>query len=333
MEFDRSINFKTLSAKLAILFILLICTSLFSLLLGSASINIVELFSSFSASSTGTIQEIIFNIRIPRLLLAIGVGGGLSVAGAVFQSLLMNPLADPYILGVSSGGSFGAVFALLLGLSFMWVELFSIIGASIVILLVFIIGHRFGKLQPNILLLTGVMIGAFFSAAILLLLTFLNDTLRTAIFWLVGNLAMADNFSAYYIVVLSLILSVVLSLFGYKLNLLAMGDEDASNLGLNPKKIKSVIYILASVLVGIIVSVSGIIGFVGLLIPHFVRILFGSDNRIVVPASFLVGAIFLVFTDTIARTVILPSELPVGVVTAMIGAPVFIYLLKKRTSY
>ncbi len=330
MEFDRSVNLKSLIVKLAILFILLVFTSLFSLLLGSVNINISDLFNLFSGSSTDTIQEIIFNIRIPRLLLAIGVGGGLSVAGAVFQSLLMNPLADPYILGVSSGGSFGAVLALLLGLSFIWVELFSVVGASIVILLVFLIGHRFGKLQPNILLLTGVMIGAFFSALILLLLTFLNDTLRTAIFWLVGNLAMADNFSAYYIVIFSLILSIVLSLFGYKLNLLAMGDEDASNLGLNPKRIKSVVYILASVLVGIIVSVSGIIGFVGLLIPHVVRIIFGSDNRIVVPASFLVGAIFLLFTDTIARTVILPSELPVGVVTAMIGAPAFIYLLKKR---
>jgi len=330
MEFDRIINPKKLIGKLALLFTLLVFTSLFSLLLGSVNINLSELIFSFSGSSNDTIQEIIFNIRIPRLLLAIGVGGGLSVAGAVFQSLLMNPLADPYILGVSSGGSFGAVLALLLGLSFIWVELFSVIGASIVILLVFFLGHRFGKLQPNILLLTGVMIGAFFSALILLLLTFLNDTLRTAIFWLVGNLAMADNFSAYYIVIFSLILSVILSLFGYKLNLLAMGDEDASNLGLNPKRIKSVVYILASVLVGIIVSVSGIIGFVGLLIPHVVRIIFGSDNRIVVPASFIVGAIFLVFTDTIARTVILPSELPVGVVTAMIGAPVFIYLLKRR---
>jgi len=330
MEFNRSVNFKSLMVKLAILFSLLVLTSLFSLLLGSVNINISDLLSSISGNSSDTIQEIIYNIRIPRLLLAIGVGGGLSVAGAVFQSLLMNPLADPYILGVSSGGSFGAVLALLLGLSFIWVELFSVIGASIVILLVFLIGHRFGKLQPNILLLTGVMIGAFFSALILLLLTFLNDTLRTAIFWLVGNLAMADNFSAYYIIIFSLILSIFLSFFGYKLNLLAMGDEDASNLGLNPKRIKSIIYILASVLVGIIVSVSGIIGFVGLLIPHVVRIIFGSDNRIVVPASFLVGAIFLVFTDTIARTVILPSELPVGVVTALIGAPAFIYLLKKR---
>jgi iron complex transport system permease protein len=176
------------------------------------------------------------------------------------------------------------------------------------------------------------MIGAFFSALILLLLTFLNDTLKTAIFWLVGNLATADNYSSYYVFAITIALSIILSLFGYKLNLLAMGDEDAMNLGLNPKRIKSLIYILASVLVGIIVSVSGVIGFVGLLIPHFVRIIFGSDNRIVVPASFFVGASFLVTTDTIARIIILPSELPVGVVTALIGAPVFIYLLKKRAT-
>ena len=330
MEFDRSINLKSLIIKLSILSLLLSFVTIASLLFGSVSITIPELFSTLFTPLSGTTHEIIFNIRIPRLLLAIGVGGGLSVAGAIFQSLLINPLADPYILGVSSGGSFGAVLAMLLGLSFIWMELFSIIGASVVILLVFFIGHRFGKLQPNILLLTGVMIGAFFSALILLLLTFLDDTLKTAIFWLVGNLATADNHSIYYVFIITIILSIILSLFGYRLNLLAMGDEDAMNLGLNPKRLKSVIYILASILVGIIVSVSGVIGFVGLLIPHFVRIIFGSDNRIVVPASFLVGASFLVIADTIARTIILPSELPVGVVTALIGVPVFIYLLKRR---
>lgn len=331
MEFDRTINLKSFGLKLSILFILLIIASIVSLQLGSVNISILEIFKLFvNSDNASSAKEIIFNIRIPRLLLAIGVGGGLSVAGAVFQALLMNPLADPYILGVSSGGSFGAVLALLLGLSFFFVQLFSIAAASVVIVLVFLIGHRFGRLEPNTLLLTGVMIGAFFSASILLMLTFLNNTLRTAIFWLVGNLAMADNFSAYYVVIFSILISIILSLFGYKLNLLAMGDEDSSNLGLNTKTVKSIIYLFASVLVGIIVSVSGIIGFIGLLIPHVVRMIFGTDNRIVVPASFLIGAIFLVLTDTIARIIILPSELPVGVVTAIIGAPSFIYLLKKR---
>jgi len=331
MELDRRTNLKSFSIKLLILFCLLIVVSLLSLQFGSIYISYSEIFELFSNSENySTANQIIFNIRIPRLLLAIGVGGGLSVAGAVFQSLLMNPLADPYILGVSSGGSFGAVLAMLLGLSFFFIQMFSIIGALVVIILVFFIGHRFGRLEPNTLLLSGVMIGAFFSASILLMLTFLNNTLRSAIFWLVGNLAMADNISSYYIIIISIVVSIILSLFGYKLNLLAMGDEDSSNLGLNTKKVKSIIYIFASILVGVIVSVSGIIGFIGLLIPHVVRIIWGTDNRIVLPTSFFVGAIFLILTDTVARIIILPSELPVGVVTAMIGAPVFIYMLKRQ---
>jgi len=334
MELDRTtLNLKSFIFKLSVLFILLLIVSIFAIQFGSVTISFSEILSLLSNSeSSNTANEIIFNIRIPRLLLAIGVGGGLSVAGAVFQALLMNPLADPYILGVSSGGSFGAVLAMLLGLSFFFVQIFSIFGALFVIGLVFFIGHRFGRLEPNTLLLTGVMIGAFFSASILLMLTFLNHTLRTAIFWLVGNLAMADNFSAYYVVVFSMLISIILSLFGYKLNLLAMGDEDSTNLGLNTKTVKSIIYLFASVLVGFIVSVSGIIGFIGLLIPHVVRMIFGTDNRIVVPATFLIGAIFLILADTIARIIILPSELPVGVVTAMIGAPTFIYLLKKQSN-
>ncbi len=175
-------------------------SAMVSLISGSTDISIGDVLTTFlSPEKNETFTQIIFNIRLPRILLAIGVGGGLSVAGAVFQSLLMNPLADPYILGVSSGGSFGAVFALFLGLSFIGVQFFSFIGAAAVIILVFLIGHKFGKLQQNILLLTGVMVGAFFGAAILLIITLMNDSLRTAIFWLVGNLAMADTFSAYYV--------------------------------------------------------------------------------------------------------------------------------------
>jgi len=309
-------------------------SAMVSLISGSTDISIGDVLTTFlSPEKNETFTQIIFNIRLPRILLAIGVGGGLSVAGAVFQSLLMNPLADPYILGVSSGGSFGAVFALFLGLSFIGVQFFSFIGAAAVIILVFLIGHKFGKLQQNILLLTGVMVGAFFGAAILLIITLMNDSLRTAIFWLVGNLAMADTFSAYYVLAASGIISFGLILNSHKLNLLAMGDEDAANLGLNLKMIKTLIYLFTSLLVGIIVSVSGVIGFVGLLIPHITRLLFSADNRIVLPASFLIGASFLILTDTLARTIISPTELPVGALTAIIGAPIFIYLLKTKSSY
>ena len=334
MEISKSIKTSSQLFKLSSLFLLVIVSVIVSLISGSADIGIGEIFDAFiSPEKNETYSQIIFNIRLPRILLAIGVGGGLSIAGAVFQSLLMNPLADPYILGVSSGGSFGAVLALFLGFSFLGVQIFSFVGSAAVIFLVFSIGHKYGKLQQNILLLTGVMIGAFFGAAILLIITLMNDTLRTAIFWLVGNLAMADSFSAYYVLLTSIIISLGLVLNSHKLNLLAMGDEDASNLGLNTKVIKTLIYLFASLLVGIIVSVSGVIGFVGLLIPHITRLLFTADNRIVLPASFLIGASFLILTDTLARTIISPTELPVGALTAIIGAPIFIYLLKTKSSY
>lgn len=320
--------------KIVILFILLLITITISLVSGSTDIGLSEIISSImNPQENQTYAQIILDIRLPRILLAIGVGGGLSVAGAVFQSLLMNPLADPYILGVSSGGSFGAVLALFLGLSFFGVQLFSFVGAAVVILLVLIMGHKYGRLQQSILLLSGVMIGAFFGASILLIITLMSDTLRIAIYWLVGNLSMADAFGAYYVLIVSLVISFGLILNSHKLNLLAMGDEDASNLGLNVKYVKNIIYLFSSLLVGVIVSVSGVIGFVGLLIPHVTRLLYGADNRIVVPASFLVGASFLILADTVARTIISPAELPVGALTAIIGAPIFIYLLKRKNNY
>lgn len=334
MGLAENIKISSLLLKLSILLLLLVGSAIVSLISGSADIGIAEILNSFFSSSKNEIfTQIIFDIRLPRILLAIGVGGGLSVAGAVFQSLLMNPLADPYILGVSSGGSFGAVLSLFLGLSFIGVQIFSFIGAAAVIILVLIIGHKYGRLQQNILLLTGVMIGAFFGASILLIVTLMNDTLRTAIFWLVGNLSMADAFTSYYILIFSIIISTGLVLNAYKLNLLAMGDEDASNLGLNLRFVKTMFYLFGSLLVGIVVSVSGVIGFVGLLIPHVTRLLFGSDNRMVLPSSFLIGASFLILTDTLARTIISPTELPVGALTAIIGAPIFIYLLKRKSGY
>ena len=275
-------------------------------------------------------SDIIFKIRLPRIILALAVGGGLSVAGAVFQAILMNPLAEPYILGISSGGTFGAVLAMVLGLSFLGVQAFAFIGALIVIGIVFLIGKRFGELEPNVMLLSGVMVGAFFSAIILLMINFLNESLRTAIFWLMGNLSLASGENVYYILGISIFISFVLSINSQKYNILSLGDEQAAHLGLDTKVIKTVTYVSASILVGAIVSVSGIIGFVGLIIPHLCRLIFGIDNRIIIPASFFIGSSYLILTDTLARYIISPVEIPVGAVTAIIGAPIFIYLLRKR---
>ena len=258
------------------------------------------------------------------------MGGGLSIAGAVFQALLMNPLAEPYILGISSGGTFGAILSFLIGVSFIGTQLFSFAGALSVMILVFILGKRFGELEPNVLLLSGIMVGAFFSAAILLLMGLLNDSLRTAVFWLIGNLSIADKSNIVFVLPITLIVSTLLILQSNKYNVLSLGNDNAKQLGVNTTFLRNSTYILTSIMIGTLVSVSGIIGFVGLLVPHVCRMIFGVDNRIVVPASFFIGAAYLTLADTIARSIIAPAELPVGAVTALIGAPVFVYLLRKR---
>ncbi len=316
---------------LFLFFILVLVAAAVGLISGPVSIGIGDLINTLlSKNSDQIISNIIFDIRLPRVLYAIAVGGGLSIAGAVFQAVLMNPLAEPYILGISSGGTFGAILSFLLGTSFLGTQLFSFAGALCVMFLVFILGKRFGELEPNVLLLTGVMIGAFFSAAILLMMSLLNDSLRTAVFWLIGNLSIADKANLKFVLPVTFIVSLILILNSNKYNLLSMGTESAKMMGLNTSQFKNITYILTSIMIGALVSVSGIIGFVGLLVPHLCRMIFGADNRIVVPASFFVGASYLVLCDTLARTLTAPSEIPVGAVTAILGAPIFIYLLRKR---
>ena len=296
-------------SKLLILLLLTGVVSFVSLMIGSADISLSNLIKIlFAGGGNEQLRTIIFDIRLPRILLAVAVGGGLSVAGAVFQAILMNPLAEPYILGISSGGAFGAVLSFLLGLSFLGTEILSFAGALAVIFLVFFLGRRFGDLEPNVLLLTGVMVGAFFSAVILLMISLLGDSLRTAVFWLIGNLSIASSGAYLFVLPVSVIISVLLSVNAQKYNLLAMGDETAKHLGVDTKKFKNFTYILASLLIGAVVSVSGIIGFVGLLVPHLTRLIFGIDNKIVIPASFLIGASYLTLADSVARRIITPGR-------------------------
>ncbi|MCZ7601884.1 MAG: iron ABC transporter permease [Melioribacteraceae bacterium] len=313
--------------------ILLLLSIFLGLSIGSVDVSFDQLIRSFFGGDVDQgIKSIIIDIRLPRVLLAVTVGGGLAISGAVFQALLMNPLAEPYILGISSGGTFGAILSLVLGLAFFYTQIFAFAGAMLVVFLVFYLGQRFGELEPNILLLTGVVIGAFFSALILLMLTILEDSLRTAVFWLIGNLSFSGMNEVLIVLPIVLIGSVVLFFFSQKYNTLALGSKTAQQLGINAPFVKNFSYIIASIIVGAAVSVSGIIGFVGLLVPHIVRLIFGIDNRIVIPASFLLGASYLILADLFARSLMAPSELPVGAITALIGAPVFIYLLRKRFS-
>lgn len=311
--------------------VLLLAACIWGLLSGSVNVTFSQLLSlMFSGQADEITRQVILEVRLPRILLAVSVGGGLSIAGAVYQAILMNPLAEPYILGISSGAAFGAVLSMLLGAGFLFMQLFSFTGALAVVLLVFLLGRRFGELEPNTMLLSGVMVGSFFSATILMMVTFLNESLRTAVYWMMGSLSFADTKSVYYIFPLCLLISLILSLNSHKYNVLALGTETARHLGINTELFRNMTYVLSSVLVGALVSVSGIVGFVGLLIPHVCRMLFGLDNRVIVPASFLLGAAYLTAADTLARTLIAPSEIPVGAVTALLGSPIFIYLLRKR---
>lgn len=314
-----------------ILFVATIFIAFVSILIGSTAISFYDFREILiSQNAEKYLINIFYEIRLPRILLAIAVGGGLSVAGAAFQALLMNPLAEPYILGISSGGTFGAMIAVLFGLSFFFVQLFSFAASLFIVFLVFLISRRFGVISPNSMILSGVMIGAFFSSMILVLVNYLDSSFRSAVFWLLGSLSMADKYSIYSVLIIVLIFSLFLILFARKMNLISLGDEQAFHLGVNVKKNRAYIYIVASIIVGSIVSVSGIIGFVGLIVPHATRLIFGSDNRKVLPFSFFIGAIFVLISDIIARTIFSPTEIPIGAVTAFVGSPVFIYLLKTR---
>lgn len=331
MERTARLTIPGFSVRIFFLFMITVTAAIAGLLIGSVNISLNDFFNTvFGAETDPAISQIIFDIRLPRVLYAMAVGGGLSIAGAVFQAMLMNPLAEPYILGISSGGTFGAVLSFLIGASFLGTQIFAFAGALCVMLIVFVLGKRFGGLEPNVLLLTGVMVGAFFSAAILLMITLLNDSLRTAVFWLIGNLSLAEKANTVYVLPLTGIVSLILILYSDKYNVISLGSDSAKQLGINTNVLKSVTYLLTSLMVGTLVSISGIIGFVGLLVPHVCRMIFGPDNRIVFPASFFIGAAYLTLCDTLARTIVSPAELPVGAITALIGAPVFVLLLRKR---
>lgn len=327
------LTLQRMAAVLASLIALLVIISIVGLSVGSVSISFPDVVRSFfnSASVDEANRIIILDIRLPRLLLAMLVGAGLSVAGVVFQALLRNPLAEPYILGISSGGTVGAILAigLSLGFSAYTTPLASFIGSALVMLLVYTIAHRHGQLDTNTLLLSGVMIGAFFNAVVLLIIAVFNQELRNAFLWLMGNLSNANMESLAVVSPFVILASGFLLLKSKQYNLIATGDETALQLGVDVTKIKRLSYLLTSLITGLVVSVSGVIGFVGLIIPHICRMLFGPDHRLLMPASMLLGASFMIVADVLSRVILAPTEIPVGAVTAAIGAPVFVYLLKR----
>ncbi len=317
-----------------LLSLLLILIMLLSLLKGSVAISLTEFIDIFRGNSDGITRSIILDIRVPRILMAGVVGAGLATAGVAFQALLKNPLAEPYILGVSSGSAVGAILALMTGLFSEWfLPLASFSGGLTTILIVYFLGSVNGRLHTTTMLLAGVMVSAFFGAIIMFLLSIATfQEIGSALFWLMGDLSAAD----FKKTIIAFLYCFAGFLFLYRnfrgFNLLSIGEETAQHLGSNVEALKIIIFITASLITGISVAFSGLIGFIGLVVPHSARLLFGGDHRILLPASALLGGSFLILSDMIARTIISPAELPVGVITAAIGAPLFIYLLKRKVA-
>ena len=277
-------------------------------------------------------RDVVFEIRLPRILLGIVVGASLSTAGAGFQALLRNPLADPYVLGVSSGAALGAILSLIVAPHTPGaIQLAAFAGAAATIAGVYFLGRRGGQIDSGTLLLAGIVTASFLSAAIMFLMTILSDIGRRGIaFWLMGDLASQPSIDSRWLYLVLIVGVGSIYTTSSDLNLILTGEQEARHLGVNVNRVKLVVYVAASVLTGLAVSVSGAIGYVGLLVPHVMRMMFGTDYRLLIPTSAIGGAILIVLADTLSRTVVAPTELPVGAMTALAGAPVFIYLMRRR---
>jgi iron complex transport system permease protein len=299
-----------------------------ALAVGSLPVSMADVFAALAGKSGGA-SDVILQLRLPRALGAFACGGLLALAGALMQVLLRNPLGDPYVLGISGGASVGALCALLLGLSALWVNLAAFCGSFLVLLLVFGLAHGEGSWAQSRLLLTGVIISAGCGAAVSLILSIApQQSLHGMLFWIMGD---AAHISQPLPALIFLLAGVLLVLpLARDLNIMARGDMQAAALGVPISALRWFTYFLSALLTAGAVATAGSIGFVGLVVPHLMRLVLGNDQRLLLPASALGGGSLLVLADTLARTVIAPQQLPVGVLTALIGVPLFLYLLARQ---
>lgn len=316
---------------------IVIVISISSLFIGPVIMPIDKIFSLIFTGGGGVEHHILFDIRLPRIILGIAVGGALGVAGVILQGMFRNPLVDPYTLGISGGAALSVSLCIVAGLhhtfGILILPLSGFSGAIVVILLIYVLSIKKGIIKTHSLLLIGVMI-SFVSASLIMLVMAVSrvEDLPSIVFWIMGSLE-EPNWLLIKLVVFMSILGLILSyLFSLDLNAFSVGEEGAKHLGVNTERTKRILFILASLITGISVAICGVIGFVGLVVPHFMRMFVGSDHRILLISSFLGGAGFLVLCDTLARTIISPMELPVGVITGIVGGSLFIYvLIKKQT--
>ena len=327
---------------------LLILCILISVGVGSAHMTIMDSLRILLAKIPGLGQfaganeikpmyeVIIWQVRMPRILQAALVGANLAVVGCTFQAIFRNALADPHVLGVSSGASLGATLGIVSGITLNFLGLgitsiFAFIGAILTVGLVYRIGTLGKKVVVTNVLLVGTAVSTLLSAMISLLMIYHREQLEKVYLWTMGSFSSANWSKVAFLAVMTLIGVIIIGIFSHELNVLLTGDEMAESLGIDVEKIKKLLMIIASLLVAASVSVSGAIGFVGLIIPHCMRLMIGSDHKILLPVSALGGASFMVICDTIARTIARPTEIPVGVITAVFGAPYFIFLLYRQT--
>ncbi len=311
---------------LAVLVLLGLAALLLSVTLGSAALSLADVWAVARGEGSPLARTLILDLRIPRSLSAFAVGGLLAVAGALMQVLLRNPLADPYVLGLSGGASVGALAAMLAGLGGAVITGSAFAGAFLSTLLVFGLAHGTGSWTPSRLLLTGVVVAAGWGAVITLMLAISPaERLPGMLYWLMGDLSYSR--SPWPPLALLLVICLLLMPLGRSLNVMARGPLQAAALGINVRPLEWTIYVVASVLTATAVTTAGSIGFVGLVVPHMLRLVLGNDQRLILPACALAGGTLLVLADTLARTMIAPEQLPVGVITALLGVPTFLYLL------
>lgn len=302
-----------------------LATALIAPLIGSTPIDYSQAFAGASPH-----KEILFEVRLPRVILSLLAGGMLAVAGLLFQSLLRDALATPYTLGVSSGASLGAVFALSVGLPGLW--FWSQAGALMALALVLVIARQAGRMSTFTLLLAGVTINSM-CLALVLFLQSISTAGSTVLItrWLMGSIDTVEPEALILLACVTVPAAVVLYLRARDWNLLALGEDWAASRGVSVQRVLLLGYLLGSLLTGAVTTLTGPIGFIGLIVPHALRLRLGADQRLLFPVCFFTGAGFLTLCDTAARTMLAPSEVPVGVITALVGGPVFIYLLRRRS--
>jgi iron complex transport system permease protein len=317
-----------------LLVVLLTATVVAGVRFGSVPLPTAEVLAALSGGGDPVSRDIVLRLRLPRVLLGVLVGGGLAIAGATFQALLRNPLAEPYILGISGGASVGAVLVLAFGWTVMgsWMlPLAAFAGAVAAIAMVFGVATATGRsMDVRVLLLAGVVVAAFFSACITLILSVSSArTVQSAVLWIMGSLASANWRNVGLTAAYTLPAAALLLTFARPLNLMAIGEETAAYLGTEVERVKRVALLVAALITASGVAVAGVIGFVGLVVPHAVRLMVGSDHRGLLPLSFLAGGTFLTLADLVARLALAPTEIPIGVITAFVGVPFFLVLLRR----